>query len=65
MKRASLDEILARVEQGARAVERDKVIAWLRDGQGIAWEPASLQIAEAIERGEHLGKTGDAPCPPN
>ena len=52
--RAGLDDLLARVEQGARAVERDKIVAWLRDGADIAWEPASLQIADAIESGDHL-----------
>ena len=44
------------MKQGARAVEREKVVAWLRDGADIAWEPASLQIADAIERGEHRNK---------
>lgn len=49
---------LARVEQGARAVERDKIVAWLRDGADIAWEPASLQIADAIEQQDHLRAWG-------
>lgn len=58
MTRAHLDDLLARVEQGARAVERDKVVAWLRDGADIVWEPASLQIADAIEQQDHLREWG-------
>lgn len=30
LKRSELDALLARVEQGARAAERDKIVAWLR-----------------------------------
>ena len=37
-----------RWQEGYAAAER-RIVAWLRAGQGIAWEPASLQIADAIE----------------
>lgn len=60
LKRLDFDALLDRVEQGARAVERAKIVAWLRDGADIDWDPAifQAQIADAIERGEHL-KGGD------
>lgn len=64
--RAHLDELLARVEQGARAVERDKVVAWLGQPCGMSghddrWCPAcSFQtyIASAIRDGAHHAKEG-------
>lgn len=34
--------------------ERAAILVWLREYADIAWEPASLQIADAIERGEHM-----------
>lgn len=58
--RAHLDDLLARVEQGARAVERDKVVAWLRRNPGVSRAPECItamtpfEVADAIERGEHL-----------
>lgn len=41
-----------RWQEGYAAAER-RIVAWLRAGQGIAWEPASLQIADAIECAAH------------
>lgn len=51
IERANVD----RWSDGYAAAER-RIVAWLRAGQGIAWEPASLQISDAIERGEHRAK---------
>lgn len=57
--RAHLDDLLARVEQGARAVERDKIAAWLRRNPGVSRAPECItamtlfEAADAIERGEH------------
>ena len=62
--RAHLDELLARVEQGARAVERDKIVAWLRRNPGVSRAPECItamtpfEVADAIERGEHHAKEG-------
>ena len=58
-ERAHLDELLARVEQGARAVERDEIVAWLRRNPGKSRAPECItamtpfEVADAIERGEH------------
>lgn len=61
--RAGLDDLLARVEQGARAVERDKIVAWLRTapcdapGHDDRWcQDCSVREAasDAIEYGDHL-----------
>lgn len=57
--RAHLDDLLARVEQGARAVERDKIVAWLRRNPGVYRAPECItamtlfEAADAIERGAH------------
>ena len=64
--RAHLDDLLARVEQGARAVERDKVAEWLErpcgmSGHDAGWCPAcafKTDIASAIRDGAHLPKKG-------
>lgn len=64
--RAHLDDLLARVEQGARAVERDKVVAWLGQPCGMSghddrWCPACSfrsYIASAIRDGAHHPKEG-------
>lgn len=58
--RAYLADLLARVEQGARAVERDKIVAWLRylslHGTRITPQKEKLltDICNAIKRGDHL-----------
>ena len=58
-ERAHLDELLARVEQGARAVEQAKIVAWLRRNPGKSRAPECItamtpfEAADAIERGEH------------
>jgi len=65
-KRADLDDLLARVEQGARAVERDKVAEWLErpcgmSGHDAGWCPAcafKTDIASAIRDGAHLLRGG-------
>lgn len=60
LKRSELDALLTRVEQGARAVERAKVVAWLRylasHGTRITPQKEKLliDVCDAIERGEHL-----------
>lgn len=50
--RAHLDELLARVEQGARAVERDKIGIYLATEHNASMTP--FKAADAIERGKHL-----------
>lgn len=65
LKRSELDALLTRVEQGARAVERAKVVAWLRRNPGVSRAPECItamtpfEVADAIERGEHLAKERD------
>jgi hypothetical protein len=65
--RAGLDDLLARVEQGARAVERAKIVAWLRRHPGVFLATERIasmtpfSAADAIERGEHL--IGDTTTP--
>jgi hypothetical protein len=68
--RAGMDDLLARVEQGARAVERDKIVAWLRTapcdspGHDPRWcQDCQVRehAADAIECGVHrnLFNNGD------
>lgn len=54
--RAHLDDLLASVEQGARAVERDKIVAWLRTRKDKLGQLSTKaeRLADAIERGDHL-----------
>jgi hypothetical protein len=63
-KRSELDALLSRVEQGARDVERAKIVAWLERpcgtwGHEAGWCPTcsfKADLAEAIENGAHLLK---------
>ena len=54
-KRSELDALLSRVEQGARDVERAKIVAWLRGwGERIGGADSPSGLADEIESGEHL-----------
>ena len=59
-KRSELDALLSRVEQGARDVERAKIVAWLRRNLGVSRAPECItamtpfEVADAIESGVHL-----------
>jgi hypothetical protein len=59
-KRSELDALLTRVEQGARDVERAKIVAWLRylasHGTRITPQKEKLlsDVCDALERGAHL-----------
>ena len=65
IKNDGLMDRLAQIEQanvdrwqdGYAAAER-QIAAWLRDGADIDWEPASLQLADAIRDGAHHPKKG-------